>query len=148
QADQRGMFQRQAVSPSAYFGIENQDGQARWSHNLLRSHECLAFGLKAAVPGVALIFPKSPLPGRRAADPQGKQVLGGFVAELGWHEDAQRSAMTPVERAAVHLVTQQGLRMATTGHVIRRVVIIVTQDANEAGAGIGANVIEEVRQTS
>src|SRR6516162_5067142 len=37
--------------------------------------------------------------------------------------------------------------MPTTGHVIRRVVIIVTQDANEAGAGIGANVIKEIRQT-
>src|SRR5439155_13613205 len=73
-----------------------------------------------------------------------REVLRRLVSQLGRQRQAQRRAVAAIERLAVHLVAEQGIRVQRCGHVQGLVVVVGALEGQEARGRVRPYARQEV----
>src|ERR1051326_394349 len=103
---------------------------------------------EASVPVVTLVGPvAATVRLEHTGHAQRREIFRLLVAEFSRHLQADRRAVSAINRLAIHLVTEQRLGMHGARHVDRLVIVVCAFDFDESRVGIGADQSEEVADT-
>src|SRR3954463_16375102 len=100
--------------------------------------------LESAIPAISLISPVAAPRRQHVRHVERHEVLRLFVAKLRGEVQSKRRAVPSIERTAIHLVTQERLRMERCFDIEGLVVVVCTRDGQETCTRLGAHHREKI----